>query len=230
MFSLNDLFLANIPKKVEIQLVDIISILDTLIINGNSVYYKIKQSYLKNLPIKTTFSDYLSIIKEKYTETDNIYIYAFYACIGEIYTEKLAYVWNIPGYNEDFHTIKDKNDLTLFCYNEEVDFYEVVNLLDPKNYSSFNDPIFIELNKALNESIVENKMNPMVFLIPYPEIFNAYINLIDSIDNNLININQDFLNKSQFIFNYTANEQFSLAYNPTSNTNSFKNYNFNNYW
>ena len=190
----------------------------------NDIYISISKVLENLLPDEFTFNDGIEIIQNKF-KRDNPVIYAYHCLTMNLLNKKyksqykLTSKLEIPGATDSYQQIMDNNDLTFFCFNLSEDSKEIYNLHDPKNIKSEYTDLFNDLNKTLNQSIIDNKCDKFLTILPHVYIGNCLISLVESIFGSIENqmvqsegesknkiLNKTELNKLTYMFLQDQNE------------------------
>ena len=180
------------------------SLYELLLFNFNQYNFDLtKTNIIDNIPItcSTDFTEYLSSLSETFSLTDLInYIFEteqtnydtfnLYAIISALFkylysqlkTFNLSCLLYIAYFNTSYSD-KKASKISMMCYNETDDKEETINLLDSMNYSSLNDELFDNLNECLINSMEEQKVNPILTIIPYDTYFEGIMNILQDTNN-----------------------------------------------
>jgi arylsulfatase A-like enzyme len=175
------------------------SLLDVLLFNYNQNNLSLsKNNIIDNIPKTSTtnFTAYLNSLSEPFsvsdllsyvylkegTDNDTFNLYAIicatfkylYSCLKVFNKAHLLY---IPFFNASYSN-KTELNVSMLCYNETDDKEETTNLLDLMNYSSSNDELFDQLNERLIISMEEQKVNPLLTIIPYDTYIEGVMNVL----------------------------------------------------
>lgn len=201
-FSIYDILDYNILVNTEIKDIFSKEILIDYVNKSNNIeiFKKIIISEInKNFSDFFTFNQGL-ISLNGITKKYKIFIqYLYYSSIIDTLTNILQNIYKLPGVLNDFYYSKDVLELNLFCYNNTIDDAEIFNLLDKKNYDSYNDDIFNELNNELNREIINKNMLNAYLIIP-TEIISVLGNIVLLEDNLPYNKTDELQNLKNLIY------------------------------
>jgi arylsulfatase A-like enzyme len=193
-YSLKDIIEYNIFNyKIPISITNIFDNLPSKNSKANS--------YLTSLLMSGNYEEInSSVFLQIYDSlTNNILgLFTFMYAICKFVDKYVKRLYYIPGSFNQFSENKQK--YSMFCYNITDDPHEIYNMLDDYNYSSANDTIFEYLNNELIDNIRSQKIHPLFVIIPYEQIIQQIIELLQGIimkiqnteydPNNLISMDQ----------------------------------------
>lgn len=124
--------------------------------------YNLKDTVIKNenfdfLPSEFTFEEGFKLIENE--DSDNLIKFMLF--INKFYNSKKSNVYNLPGSNENYLTLKNNKNYSFMCWNMDDDPSETNNLI-----STASDDLLSLLNRKINLCIIKYEMTNFVFISP----------------------------------------------------------------